>query len=136
MYSRWWAGSRFSQAAITTMELGARRWQRFAIQGQDRGEMHFGAFVRQAIEVATKRERRRAGPVERQQRRRKLRIAQQHASKGVNQQRAQDEALLRVAGRSTVVAKCVDHAAEAGEEAAIVGGQCSDVPRAVDRRCE
>ena len=60
------------------------------------------------------------GPVERQQRRRQLRIAQQHAAIRVDQQRAHDEALRRDRASLRPPAEAVDHAAEAREEAPVV----------------
>ena len=55
--------------------------------------MPLGGAMREPVEVAAQRVRRRAGPVERQQRGGKLRIAQQHAAIRVDQQRAHDERL-------------------------------------------
>src|SRR6516162_1200590 len=127
MRRRW--GSRLESAEAPIESRRCRR-KRPAFSRQRSEEMTFGSAMREPVEIAAQGICRSAGPIERQQRRGKLRIAQQNAAVLVDQQRPDDERLRGLVRVVAALPKAVNDSAEARDESPIFDCDAVEVPAA------
>src|SRR5262249_38651502 len=88
------------------------------------GEIAFGGALRQSIEVAAERVGFVGRPASGPQLRRQARIVERDATKGVNEQAAHHESLLRICGRGELL----DDGAKPGKEGPVFGCDPWEVP--------